>query len=345
MILLSLIVPIYNMETYLERCLDSILRQGLDEEEYEVILVNDGSTDNSKYICERYVANHHNFRLIDQPNSGVAVARNTGIDAASGKFIGFVDSDDYLLDGGLNIAFRKYADRDDIDVIHFCSSYDFWDVRPIVDEVDYEGTTHNLLTMGGGSLPTFCWIYIYRKDFLDTHNIRFKTYCIGEDQLFISSVFIANARYLSTKADIYRYVVRESSTTTNRKPEHARRCAVDYLKSYSDIMQALKIYGIDQQSEVYDACMRSVNSKKTIGYSRILSSAYGLGDFHRIKELCRSTSFYPISLPGQNMKVRLANWLVNASLSNFAVYKLVSCLFNHIVTPYIMPRLRVSFKR
>lgn len=158
-------------------------------------------------------------------------------------------------------------------------------------------------------------------------------------------MFIANARYLSTKADIYRYVVRESSTTTNRKPEHARRCAVDYLKSYSDIMQALKIYGIDQQSEVYDACMRSVNSKKTIGYSRILSSAYGLGDFHRIKELCRSTSFYPISLPGQNMKVRLANWLVNASLSNFAVYKLVSCLFNHIVTPYIMPRLRVSFKR
>lgn len=149
MILLSLIVPIYNMETYLERCLDTILRQGLDEEEYEVILVNDGSTDNSKYICERYVANHHNFRLIDQPNSGVAVARNTGIDAASGKFIGFVDSDDYLLDGGLNIAFRKYADRDDIDVIHFCSSYDFWDVRPIVDEVDYEGTTHNLLTMGG----------------------------------------------------------------------------------------------------------------------------------------------------------------------------------------------------
>ena len=145
--LLSIILPIYNMEEYLTKCLDSILRQGLDDTEYEVILVNDGSTDSSQKICEEYIASHQNFRLINQKNGGVARARNTGINASTGKFIAFLDPDDYLLDNGLKIAFRKYADRDDIDVIHFYSSYYFWDVKPIIDEIEYEGTNPDNLAL------------------------------------------------------------------------------------------------------------------------------------------------------------------------------------------------------
>lgn len=343
--LLSLIVPVYNMEEYLARCLDSILRQGLNENEYEVILVNDGSTDSSKSICEQYTKVHENIHLINQPNSGVAIARNTGMSHATGKFIGFVDPDDYLLDNGLKVAFRKYADREDIDVIHFYSSYDFWDVKPIVDSVEYIGTTHDLLVANNGGLPSFCWIYIYRRDFLLQHNIKFKPYRVGEDQLFISTVFIANARYLSCKADIYRYVVRESSASTNRKKAHARRCVNDYLDSYNDIMAALKLYGIEETSAVYQACIRSVNAKKTFGFSRILTAGFGYREFLEIQKKCRDTGFAPFMCYSTDLKSKLINKIENSAINSFIIYKLVSAFFNGIVTPYIMPRLRLSFKR
>lgn len=344
-ILLSLIVPVYNMEDYLARCMDSILRQGLNEYEYEVILVNDGSTDSSKSICEHYAKAHKNIHLINQSNSGVAIARNIGMANATGKFIGFVDPDDYLLDNGLKIAFRKYANREDIDVIHFYSSYDFWDVKPIVDRVEYVGTTHEILVANNGGLPSFCWIYIYKRDFLIRHNIKFKPYCVGEDQLFISTVFIANARYLSCKADIYRYVVRESSASTNRKKSHAHKCVKDYLDSYNDIMEALKLYGIDEASAVYEACMRSVNAKKTFCFSRMLTASFGYSDFLEIQKRCRDTGFIPFQSYSTTLKSKLINKIENSAISSFIIYKLVSAIFNNIVTPYIMPRLRLSFKR
>ncbi len=343
--LLSLILPVYNMEEYLAKCLDSILRQGLQENEYEVILVNDGSTDESRSICEQYASLHKNFRLINQQNAGVAAARNTGIDAATGKFVGFVDPDDYLLDNGLNIAFRKYAERDDIDLIHFYSSYDFWEIKPVIDELEYIGTTHNLLATHKGGLPSFCWIYIYRKDFLDKHNIRFKPYRVGEDQLFISTVFIANARYLSCKADIYRYVVREASASTTRQKEHARQCVSDYLNAYHDIMAAVREFGVDKDPDVLQACINSVNSKKTFGYTRMLTANYSYKAFRDVRRWSRKIGFYPILSASNSAKARIINCLENATLRSFALYKLASCLFNHIITPYVMPRLRVSPKR
>lgn len=344
-LLLSLILPVYNMEEYLEKCLDSILRQGLKNDEYEVILVNDGSTDGSRSVCEKYTKLHSNFRLINQQNGGVAAARNAGIDAALGKFIGFIDPDDYLLDDGLKIAFRKYAERDDLDVIHFYSSYDFWEVKPVVDELEYVGTTHELLAANQGGLPSFCWIYIYRKDFLGRNNIRFKPYRVGEDQLFISTVFIANARYLSSKADIYRYVVRESSASTNRVKEHARLCVRDYLNAYKDIIAEMERYGVEKGTKIYDACINSVNSKKTFGISRILTSGYGYHDFKKISRWSREIGFTPLVNTGRDVKSKLYCKVQNAAMNNFFVYKLLSGLFNHIITPYIMPRLRVRFKR
>lgn len=345
MLLLSIIIPVYNMEYYIEKCLDSILRQGLDDDEYEVILVNDGSTDNSEGICRKYVNTHPNFHLVNQANAGVAAARNAGIEAAGGKFIGFVDPDDYLLDNGLKVAFRQYAERDDIDVIHFYSSYDFWKVKPIIDELEYVGTTHELLAAQQGGLPSFCWIYLYRKDFLNRHEIRFKPYRVGEDQLFASSVFIANARYLSCKADIYRYVVRESSASTNRHRKHARRCVNDYLSAYSDILKAMEKYGVAKGSEVYKACINSINSKKMFGFSRILTSDYGYKDFKRISKWSRDIGFTPFLPQGAGVKAKLACGMENASMHSFAIYKLASTLFNYVISPYVLPRLRMSFKR
>ena len=93
---LSIIVPVYNTQKYLDDCIISLLNQDLSEDEYEIIFVNDGSTDNSAQVIEKYMENHPCIRLISQQNAGVSAARNNGIRIAKGEYIGFVDSDDYV---------------------------------------------------------------------------------------------------------------------------------------------------------------------------------------------------------------------------------------------------------
>src|SRR5690625_1367019 len=91
---ISIIVPVYNLEDYLHKCIDSILAQTFTN--FELILVNDGSTDRSSEICEEYASIDHRIRVIHKKNGGVASSRNAGLEVAKGEYIGFVDNDDYI---------------------------------------------------------------------------------------------------------------------------------------------------------------------------------------------------------------------------------------------------------
>ena len=103
--MISVIVPVYNVEEYLEECLESIQNQTYTN--FEVILVNDGSTDHSKEICERYCKKDIRFHLLNQENQGQSVARNHGVSASTGELLTFVDSDDVLSIKYLEILNRK----------------------------------------------------------------------------------------------------------------------------------------------------------------------------------------------------------------------------------------------
>ena len=96
MIKISVIVPVYNVEKFLSTCLESILDQGLSEQEYEIILINDGSIDGSLAICNLYAKAHSNIHVYSQENQGVSLARNLGMSKARGEWVMFLDSDDYL---------------------------------------------------------------------------------------------------------------------------------------------------------------------------------------------------------------------------------------------------------
>ena len=111
--MISVIVPVYNVETYLEECLDSIQNQTYTD--FEVLLVNDGSTDGSQAICERYCQTDKRFRLINQSNQGQSVARNTGVTASRGEFIAFVDSDDMILANYLETLMHYMLE--DVDIV------------------------------------------------------------------------------------------------------------------------------------------------------------------------------------------------------------------------------------
>lgn len=138
MIKLSFIVPIYNVAPYLRKCVDSLLAQDYDN--YEIILVDDGSTDNSGAICDEYASIHHTsnithqtcpIRVFHQPNAGLSAARNAGIKCAEGKYLCFVDSDDYWEENVLG-GLMAQVERENLDVLRF----DYQNVRIVkIDEI------------------------------------------------------------------------------------------------------------------------------------------------------------------------------------------------------------------
>ena len=125
--LISVIIPVYNVEEYLRECIDSVLNQTFSD--FEVILVNDGSTDSSGEICDEYVEKDERVTVIHQKNGGLSVARNIGLSEANGKYVYFLDSDDYISENALatllNIAENDSSDIVFFDAVSFTDTDDF----------------------------------------------------------------------------------------------------------------------------------------------------------------------------------------------------------------------------
>lgn len=202
---LSIIIPVYNEEQYLGRCLNSVYA----DDEVEVIIIDDGSTDNSPDIAKKY-AKEHNFKFIQQPNSGVSVARNLGILHATGEYITFLDSDDCLYPGAINTMLETIQ-KHDADIIQFNHSRERYD--------NHEG----VYTIS--KLPkkwVLVWNKIYRRSFITTNDIKFPVGVIfEEDRIFNLRCFhYCNQIYNSTHRTINKCFDNELSichTVTKEK--------------------------------------------------------------------------------------------------------------------------------
>ena len=208
MVKLSVIVPVYNVERYLHRCLDSLLHQGLEVGEYEVICVNDGSPDNCADILVAYETKYPDiFKVITQENQGLGTARNAGMRVAQGDWIGFVDSDDYMMNGGYKYLLGHFC-KDGVDVVAYGYYYLHTDgierlsaEVPAKGEIVYEGdgaeyhNTHEL---------PYTWSKLYRRQFLHAYDLSF-TPIYMEDLLFNFQLFCCNPHIICTDYKAYGY--------------------------------------------------------------------------------------------------------------------------------------------
>lgn len=167
---LSIIVPVYNVESYLRECLDSLLDQNLKD--YEVIIVNDGSTDLSQPIIDEYVFKHANFHAFLKPNGGLSDARNYGLRFAKGEYIAFLDSDDYVAKDGY-AKMLKIAKAEDADIVIGDLVY-FW------SEENKEKITKDGISDVSGDKkkdlflsPLFAWNKIYKRSFFKELKINY----------------------------------------------------------------------------------------------------------------------------------------------------------------------------
>lgn len=198
----SVIIPIYNSEIYLERCLDSVLAQSLTD--WECVCVDDGSTDSSRLVLEKYSVNDARFKVIEQKNSGSSMARNSALDNASGDYIVFLDSDDYIDSDYLDVLFTKIK-RENADIC-FCG-YRSSEGKKIIKQHDYpldkQSKDYYLSHLFSGTGGTVC-SKIYSKEFLRVNNIMFNSnFSLCEDQLFALEA-ICNAKKISS-VDYYGY--------------------------------------------------------------------------------------------------------------------------------------------
>ena len=178
MIKLSIIVPVYNVEKYIRPCFESIFKQGLDDNDYEIIIVNDGSTDNSMKMIEDIINQHHNITIINQENLSLSVARNNGIQKAKGEYIYMPDSDDVLIEGSL-FSLLELALESNVDLL----VADFIKMSD-KDIIYYKHARQSHITIAektGEQLfiedlnPNHCYVWrtLYKRDFLLANHISF----------------------------------------------------------------------------------------------------------------------------------------------------------------------------
>ena len=246
---LSIIVPVYNVEPYLRKCVDSLLAQDLPESAYEIILVDDGSTDASGVIADEYAERYANVRVIHQQNGGLSAARNTGIEAAQGNYIQFVDSDDYLEPNVLSGLVAK-MEQDKLDVLRFNyqnvnEQYEVFqpykDVKPFVD---YRDEVCDGLTFLTERLGYACYAvqFIIKAELLKPKEHQFKCGIYFEDTEWTPRLLVRVQRVTSVATIVYNYLMRTGSISQAVNEEKKRKVMMDKLVLIDSLIRQAELY-------------------------------------------------------------------------------------------------------
>ncbi|MEI4829868.1 glycosyltransferase [Bacillus sp. FJAT-53711] len=218
--LVSIIVPVYNAEQYLRKCINSLLNQSYKN--IEIILVNDGSTDNSGKICDEYALENEKVKVIHQKNSGPSITRNVGIDAANGVYIQFVDSDDYIEP---NMTEEMVNNMNEQVELVICSYRSFFllegnnNIRnhtcPINGKYSYSEFMQCFGELFRNTFINQLWNKLYVTELIKNNNLRFKENLnMGEDLLF-NLEYIKECNYISsTDKYLYNYLIISNSSLT-----------------------------------------------------------------------------------------------------------------------------------
>ena len=216
---LSIIIPVCNVEKYIGPCLESIYRQGLSDGDFEVIVVNDGSTDNSMKVVEDIRLHHHNIQIIHQDHAGPSVCRNEGMEMAKGEYVLFVDSDDLLMDNGLTVLLKKALDTSaDMVVADFMRLND----DEITSVYDSQVTDSQVVDKTGldyyvedydPEVGSFIWRILYKRTFLNENHIRLEPGVYYEDIPFLQECYLKALRVIGVHLLYYIYRIRQRSCT------------------------------------------------------------------------------------------------------------------------------------
>lgn len=307
----SVILPIYNVEKYLSECIESILVQTFTD--FEVILVDDGSKDSSGRICDEYAEKDARIKVIHKENGGLSDARNFGTDAASGEYIVYIDSDDYVTDNDFLLDLSKKIEESGSDIILYKFSKFYDDTKTLADCTfsldfaedikDSDELLYELVKRD--SYYGMAWIKAFRKELVEKNGIKFEKGLLGEDMDWYFGLVLCASSYAVIDKSYIAYRQRSGSITSSHK-----------LKNLTDF-----IYILEKWSEkIKNADVSEVKRKALMGalakyYSNLLITYARLKDSQKtqykkyIKELAYLLDNGISSRPAKIKKVyRLAGF-------------------------------------
>lgn len=259
---LSIIIPVYNVEKYIASCLNSLLNQDLKSDEYEILIIDDGSTDNSILIASKHLDKHKNIHIHSQENAGVGCARNTGLDKAKGEYVYFIDPDDYLADNVLGkILECCYANS--LEILTFKSKSTFnlkiKQSRTENEDLVISKVMDGQFYIGEYGYANEVWWYVFKKDLVNTLNLRFIKGRWMEDAIFTLNIFLGAKNMANLPIDAHRHVKVSGSAMTNREPNHYLKVIFDNENAaitYKPIIEDLK------KSKSNLKCIKVVKSRQ-----------------------------------------------------------------------------------
>lgn len=268
--LITIIVPIFNTEYYLKECLDSLQAQSYSN--LEILLVNDGSTDHSGDICRAYCRRDSRFNLIEQQNGGLARSRNAGLNRAKGKYVCFVDSDDFVHRKYVEIlyknlvehqadlsmcAYLKYrqGQKPESDIDNCCSNISRWQMLQAVTTTGPDNTSEKTVVAWNKLIPMDIMRYVRFPDRLH------------EDEFMINALLPRISRVVWTDTVLYYYRQRPESITGTERQKDIR-----HLDALDAVYDRLRIFSGEEYKDLFPDMLRSYFENSTMLYYGLLSS-------------------------------------------------------------------------
>ncbi len=270
--ILSVVIPAHNGQDFLKKCIHSLLSQDLDSTQYEIIVVNDGSTDQTVATVESISKEFSNVRLFTQENRGEGGARNTGLKIAQGEYILFVDHDDYVIPGSLH-QLLSIAKNKNLDIL----MADFYNQNKDEKPVKNHKYIHNSSEIMSGrefmeknSISWNPWVYLFRKDFLKENSILFK-----ENMGFVDTEFCLKNLFFAKKVSytpifFYTWVWHSNSMSHGRWSEKKIADAMNGLIGISSFAQYIKEDGDSShsifQKHINAKCYGLIKNSTAVSY-------------------------------------------------------------------------------
>lgn len=314
--LLSVIIPLYNNAPYLRECIDSLYRQGILESDFEVVIIDDGSTDGGGDLADQIATEHPNIQVYHQPNQGTGNARNAGLQKAQGDYIHYVDPDDFLFDHSYQHIVQELL-QGSPDILCFGYANDGTaGTECQKGDILYQGLARDYYATRGMrvNLP-FKWL---KRSFIAEHHLTFPPLCYGEDTVFTwDALRYANTLVVSNGV-VYSYRTKSGSAVNGRTIEHIKSTISDLI--YVNLQ--LRSFAKD-----YIGC-RAVRSNFTHKYrvlfDRILCTPFTYDEITQIFAQCAPIGTRHLAL---NVRMWWVNYLYHHPKLYFTAQRLIIVIY------------------
>lgn len=288
MLKLSVIIPVYQVEKYIHPCLESVFKQGLSDEDFEVIIVNDGTKDKSMEVIADIISQHANITIINQENQGLSVARNNGIAQAKGEYILMPDSDDLLIEDSvkplLEIAIENHVDMLIADFLQMGDrEIEEFLEKGLPPKKDISHKVASGIDLLEEAMLPYYWRSIYRREFLITNSISFIPDITSQDVAFTNECLLKAKRCirLNIPMNIYRW----GHPSTSFTPYNIQK-AKDFCVSIARIWELSQMKGLapdtrERQKDIVFRYFRSFTFKITYGHIKDKSQIIEAIDYMR----------------------------------------------------------------